>query len=140
MEQFQVHGARSGAQGGHPPSSHHRGQAPAISRFWSERVLPDLECQVSCQPRNGFRPIGSVIKEFFERTSPGGCGSRSTTAGASRHGYPAAHAERAADGGQGMSNRLQTFKADWYEPPPRAHRRALDRRASLSSLGRSSVP
>src|SRR3984885_11106231 len=35
--------------------------------------------------------------------------------GASRHGYPAAHAERAADGGQGMSDVLQTFKADWYE-------------------------
>src|SRR5580704_12522879 len=39
--------------------------------------------------------------------------------GAPRHGYLAADAERAADGGQGMSKLSQTFKADWYEASAR---------------------
>src|SRR5580658_7200477 len=39
--------------------------------------------------------------------------------GASRHGHLAVDAERAADGGQGMSKLLRTYKADWYEASAR---------------------
>src|ERR1700747_3125060 len=56
--------------------------------------------------------------------------------GASRHGYPAAHAERAADGGRGMSNLLQTHDADWYEASARERVAGLlDAKSFVEVLG-----
>jgi malonate decarboxylase delta subunit len=74
MEQFQVHGASKRRAGGHRRQVITGANASGNLEVLVERVLPDLECQVEVATAvTGFRPIWeAVIKEFFERASPGG--------------------------------------------------------------------
>ena len=73
MEQFQVHGAAKRRARGRRGQAITGVNASGNLEVLVERVLPDLECQVVVATAvTGFRPIWeAVIKEFFERTSPG---------------------------------------------------------------------
>src|ERR1700722_4868626 len=71
-----LHGRASGLRraGGHRRQVITGANASGNLEVLVERVLPDLECQVEVATAvTGFRTIWeAVIKEFFERTSPGG--------------------------------------------------------------------
>jgi malonate decarboxylase delta subunit len=74
MEQFQLHGTAKQRAGGHRRQAIAGVNASGNLEVLVERVLPDHECQVEVVTSvTSFRTVWeAVIKEFFERTSPGG--------------------------------------------------------------------
>jgi len=74
MEQFQVRGTAKRRAGGVRPQAITGVNASGNLEVLVERVLPDHECEVAvATPVTGFREIWeAVIKDFFERRSPGG--------------------------------------------------------------------
>ena len=82
MEQFQVRGTAKKRAGGTRRSALAGVNASGNLEVMVERVLHDRECLVEVSTAvTGFRDIWEVvIREFFERTSRGAFGFRSTTA------------------------------------------------------------
>jgi malonate decarboxylase delta subunit len=74
MEQFQVRGAVRLRAGGHRHQAIAGVNASGNLEVLVERVLPDHECEVEVTTAvSGFREIWeAVVREFFERSSPGG--------------------------------------------------------------------
>ncbi len=122
MEQFQVHGTAKSRAGGHRHQAITGVNASGNLEVLVERVLPDHECQVEVATAvTGFpHDLGGGDRGIFRaRLAWWLAIFDQRRRGASRHGYVTAHAERATDGGSGMSNLLQTLRADWYEASAR---------------------
>ncbi len=122
MEQFQVHGTAKSRAGGHRRQAITGVNASGNLEVLVERVLPDHECQVEVATAvTGFRTIlgGGDRGILRARLAWWLAILDQRRRGASRHGYVTAHAERAADGGSGMSDLLQALRADWYEASAR---------------------
>jgi malonate decarboxylase delta subunit len=74
MEQFRVRGTAKRRAGGVRQHAITGVNASGNLEVLVERVLPDHECQIEVATAvTGFREIWeAVIKDFFERSSPGG--------------------------------------------------------------------
>jgi malonate decarboxylase delta subunit len=74
MEQFRVEGTVRRRAAGHHRHAIAGVNASGNLEILVERVLPDDECQVDVTTAvTGFRTIWeAIIRDFFQRTSPGG--------------------------------------------------------------------